>query len=154
MGYEDEDDDDDKVFHCTNPTFKIKAGEKKVRKKREKKSKVKASNNVPEIKLSFNLGESGVGIGVKEINLGDLSSSKPGRGRKRKVDLDAFAPSSLKTKLFSPDTTSSNNPTESFQIKVLNPSQEREEQRQPLDMSKKEVNNDDVVSKNMMDGNA
>merc|ERR1712112_244120 len=150
MGYEDEDDDDDKVFHCTNPTFKIKAGEKKVRKKREKKSKVKASNNVPEIKLSFNLGESGVGIGVKEINLGDLSSSKPGRGRKRKVDLDAFAPSSLKTKLFSPDTTSSNNPTESFQIKLDRCEEvSREEQNLPLDMSKKEVIKDDV-SKNVM----
>merc|ERR1712029_801960 len=72
-------------------------------------------------------------------------------------DLDAFAPSSLKTKLFSPDP--SNNPTESFQIKVLYPSQERcdevprEEQNLPLDMSKKEVINDDV-GKNMMDGNA
>merc|ERR1712227_1043734 len=81
------------------------------------------------------------------------------REKRRKVDLDAFAPSSLKTKLFSPDTTSSNNPTESFQIKVLNPSKERcdevsrEEQNLPLDISKKEVINDDV-SKNMMDGNA
>merc|ERR1712227_211106 len=49
----EESSDDEKVFHCANPTFKIKAGEKKVRKKREKKTKVKTSTNVPEIKLSF-----------------------------------------------------------------------------------------------------
>ena len=124
----EESSDDEKVFHCANPTFKIKAGEKKVRKKRERKTKVKpnppSTGAVPEIKLSFNLGDSGVGIGVKEINLGELSGSKPSRGRKRKTKLDAFNPSSLKKKLFSPEAIPSTNPTEAFQIKLNVPQYE------------------------------
>ena len=85
---------EEKVFTCANPTFKVKAGEKKVRKKRERKPKTpaapkpsKATNPVPEIKLSFDLGGQGPGAdGVKEINLQELSGTKCGRGRKRKIE--------------------------------------------------------------------
>ena len=85
---------EEKVFTCANPTFKVKAGEKKVRKKRERKPKTpaapkpsKATNPVPEIKLSFDLGGQGPGAdGMKEINLQELSGTKCGRGRKRKIE--------------------------------------------------------------------
>ena len=85
---------EEKVFTCANPTFKVKAGEKKVRKKRERKPKTpavpkpsKQNNPVPEIKLSFDLGGQGPGAdGMKEINLQELSGTKSGRGRKRKIE--------------------------------------------------------------------
>jgi len=67
-------------YTCFNPTFKIKPGTKKV----GKGAKSTVVVPVPEVKLTFNLDDLGVGIAPATIRLQDLSSTTLQVGRKRK----------------------------------------------------------------------
>jgi len=82
-------------YTCFNPTFKIKPGTKKV----GKGAKSTVVVPVPEVKLTFNLDDLGVGIAPATIRLQDLSSTTLQVGRKRKSLSGDFPQVSKKGKI-------------------------------------------------------
>lgn len=87
-GKNDRDSSPDIFYHVTNPTFNIKAGEKKTKKKTRKRKANHdqdqlAAQVIPDISLTFDLG----GEIDRTINLNQLADNRPAkRGRKKKSE--------------------------------------------------------------------
>ena len=77
----DEDSSPDIFYHVTNPTFKVKAAEKKTVKKKGRKRKIiEEAEDIPQISLTFDLGEER----DKTINLHQLTGESRDVKRHRK----------------------------------------------------------------------